>query len=142
MNIVSIVFLIAVISNIGVMYYMANTNTYRGVFINYFDLIIIQAKGQTPQQIEIISIHESGHHVWHNYLNDSLRAEFENLSIKYRSNPVRRCIDGYVNTTKEDFADSYRQFEFRNYWAFDGCKDKLEFFKRVENMIIETGKPK
>lgn len=142
MDIVSFILLIGLITNIGFVYYLANTDDFKGVFLNKFDLIIIQAKGRTPQQIEIIATHESGHYVWHNYLNDSLQAEFENLSIRYRNDPTVRCIEGYENTTKEDFADSYRQFQFRNFWAFDGCRDKLEFFKRVNDIIIDTGVPK
>lgn len=119
------------------LYYMGHREEGMGSYFERYGVIILRTLDRTPQQIEITTIHEIGHKIYSEYLNDSQRQEFEDISLKYRQNESFYCINGYDNTTKEDFADSYRQYNLHNYFAFDECQDKLTFFKVIDRQLFE-----
>ncbi len=122
----------------GYLYYLGHYAKEVGTYIPSSDVIILRTYNRTPQSIEITNIHEMGHKIYWDYLDDELKEEFENISIKFRNTPDIFCIEGYKNTTTEDFADSYRQFNLHNYFAFRDCQEKLDYFKQLELEIMET----
>ena len=127
--------IIILVSNSALLIWLSKFDSSNGVFLKYLDLIILDASDKTVWEIQSTTTHEIGHYIWFNKLNKSLRNEFGVISLYYRENDNIHCITGYENKTIEDFADSYRAYEHGLYWKFQECRDKLNFFKKINKLL-------
>ena len=104
-----------------------------GVYIRYFSVGIIKYDNLSYWQSEAVNAHEYGHYVWYEVLNNSLRDEFINISLKYKFDNTTNCYWGHDDLEREDFADTYRNYRLNPTKLFS-CKDKLIFMNKVNEV--------
>ena len=106
-----------------------------GFYIGKYDIIVIQAgKHYNIYDVILTANHEIAHFIWEEYMNESLRQQFKEISDRAYNG---RCYWGHDNETEEDFADTYALYEI-NQELLNVCEEKKKF---MDDIVELLGKP-
>lgn len=104
-----------------------NYNGYSGAYFPGIDAYIVKGNGGYVLEV---ATHETGHHIWYEYLNDSQREEWNQV---YLSSTQDEFVSAYARTNvREDFADTYEAAIYCVY-----STDKLAFTSPKRAQLLD-----